>query len=143
MALAPTPGLEVDYHRILSSARCKGLLARLASVPARHSTRIGAALRHATAIMKSEAGNHRAILLVTDGEPADVDVFDPLYLIEDARVAVHQARQAGVRVFCIAVDSNADHYVRRIFGWRDYCITENASALPAHLQRAYGRLISN
>jgi nitric oxide reductase NorD protein len=136
---------EVDYHRILEfGSPLQGLArARLASVPARHSTRIGAALRHATAIMKSEAGNHRAILLVTDGEPADIDVFDPLYLIEDARVAVHQARQAGVRVFCIAVDSNADHYVRRIFGWRDYCITENASALPAHLQRAYGRLISN
>jgi nitric oxide reductase activation protein len=114
---------------------------RLASVPGRHSTRIGAAIRHASGLMQDEAGNHRAILLVTDGAPADVDVFDPEYLIEDARVAVLQARIAGVRVFCMAVDAHADHYVRRIFGWRDYCIAENASSLPMHLQRAYTRLV--
>jgi hypothetical protein len=134
---------QVDYHRMLEfgmllqgSAR-----SRLASVPGRLSSRIGAAIRHASGLMQDEAGNHRAILLVTDGAPADVDVFDPEYLIEDARVAVLQARIAGVRVFCIAVDAHADHYVRRIFGWRDYCIDENASSLPMHLQRAYTRLV--
>lgn len=135
---------EIDYHRVLEfgmplqgSAR-----SRLASVPGRHSTRIGAALRHASALLQDEAGNQRAILLVTDGAPADVDVFDPEYLIEDARVAVMQARLTGVRIFCIAVDANADRYVRRIFGWRDYCVAENASSLPSQLQRAYARLVS-
>jgi nitric oxide reductase NorD protein len=135
---------EVVYHRMLEfGAPLQGRArARLASVPARHSTRMGAALRHATALMQNEAGQHRAILLITDGAPSDVDVFDPLYLIEDARVAVSQARQAGVRTFCIAVDPGADYYVRRIFGWRDYCIAENPHGLSMQLQRAYARLVA-
>lgn len=134
---------QVDYHRMLEfGVPLQGAArSRLASVPGRHSTRIGAALRHASALLQDEGDNRRAILLVTDGAPADVDVFDSEYLTEDARVAVMQARVAGVRVFCIAVDAQADHYVRRIFGWRDYCIAENASSLPTQLQRAYARLV--
>lgn len=135
---------EVSYYRLLEfGAGLQGAArARLASVPGRHSTRIGAALRHATTHLQTEANHHRAILLITDGAPSDVDVFEPDYLIEDARAAVLQARQAGVRTFCIAVDKGAAGYVRRIFGWRDHCIAENAQGLPVQLQKAYARLVA-
>lgn len=135
---------EISYFRLLEfGARLQGQArARLASVPGRHSTRIGAALRHATTHLQTEQNHHRAILLITDGAPSDVDVFEPDYLIEDARAAVLQARQAGVRTFCIAVDQGAAGYVRRIFGWRDHCIAENAQGLPVQLQKAYARLVA-
>jgi nitric oxide reductase NorD protein len=135
---------EVSYYRLLEfGAALQGdARARLASVPGRHSTRIGAALRHATAHLQAEAGHHRAILLITDGAPSDVDVFEPDYLIEDARAAVLQAKQAGVRTFCIAVDPGAAAYVRRIFGWRDHCIADDAQGLPVQLQKAYARLVA-
>jgi nitric oxide reductase NorD protein len=135
---------EISYYRLLEfGAGLQGnARARLASVPGRHSTRIGAALRHATTHLQTEANHHRAILLITDGAPSDVDVFEPDYLIEDARAAVLQARQAGVRTFCIAVDKGAAGYVRRIFGWRDHCIAENAQGLPVQLQKAYARLVA-
>jgi len=91
----------VDYTGCLSSSATArhspippGLGNRGATQP-----RIGAALRHASALLQDEGDNRRAILLVTDGAPADVDVFDPEYLTEDARVAVMQARVAGVRGF--------------------------------------------
>lgn len=135
---------EVSYYRLLEfGASLQGSArARLASVPGRHSTRIGAALRHATTHLQAETNHHRAILLITDGAPSDVDVFEPDYLIEDARAAVLQARQAGVRTFCIAVDKGAASYVRRIFGWRDHCTAENPQGLPVQLQKAYARLVA-
>src|SRR6218665_280098 len=88
--------------------------------PPPYSTRIGAALRHASVHLRTEPAGQRALLLVTDGAPSDIDVHAPQYLIEDARMAVAEARAAGVRTGCIAVDSAADACMRRIFGWHNY-----------------------
>ena len=67
----------------------------LSTAPGRHSTRMGAALRHATAHLAHEASDLKAILLLTDGAPSDIDVHEPRYLVEDARHAVLAARAAG------------------------------------------------
>ena len=136
---------EVYYYRLLEfgalpTAASRGMIA---SVQARYSTRMGAALRHATVQLQQETSSQRAILLVTDGAPSDIDVHEPNYLTEDARAAVLEARRTGVRAYCIAVDAAADNYVRHIFGWRNYCIAEDPSSLPTQLQRVYARLAAN
>lgn len=133
---------EVSYYRLLDWDEPLDDFARerLASVPARHSTRLGAALRQATSHLMTQPGRHRGLLVVTDGAPADVDVFDADYLVEDARMAVQQANRLGIRTFCLAVDPAADRYVRRIFGWRDHGIAVDACHLPVQLQRAFVRL---
>lgn len=117
--------------------------AQIFAIQARYSTRIGAAIRHATSQLCHEPIGQRAILIVTDGAPSDIDVHDPLYLIEDARAAVLDARLAGVSSYCIAVHSDGDAYARRIFGWGNYCVAEDPANLPAQLHRAYARLASN
>jgi hypothetical protein len=133
---------EVYYYRLLEPGLPLDEPARtmIGALRGRYSTRMGAALRHATSLMRAEPPGQRAVLLVTDGAPADIDVHDPRYLIEDARQAVAEAREAGVRAACIAVDGAADAYVRRIFGWRDYCIADDARSLPARLARMSARL---
>lgn len=133
---------EVYYYRLLESGRPLDVPARamIGAVRGRYSTRMGAALRHAAALMREEPPGQRAVLLVTDGAPSDIDVHDPRYLIEDARQAVAEAHEAGVRAACIAVDGAADAYVRRIFGWRNYCIADDARSLPARLARMSARL---
>ena len=133
---------EVYYYRLLEFGRPLEAPSRavIGAVRGRYSTRIGAALRHAASHLRTEPSGQRAILLVTDGAPSDIDVHDPKYLIEDARMAVAEAREAGVRTACIAVDSKADAYVRRIFGWRNYCIADDARSLPARLARMSARL---
>lgn len=133
---------EVYYYRLLEFGKPLAAPSRamIAAVHGRYSTRMGAALRHAAAHLRAEPAAQRAILLVTDGAPADIDVHDPHYLIEDARMAVAEARKAGVRTACIAVDGAADAYVRRIFGWRNYCIAEDARSLPTRLARMSARL---
>ena len=82
------------------------------------------------------------MLLVTDGAPSDIDVHDVSHLVEDARATVTQARREGVRCFCLAVDGQADAYVRRIFGPRNYDILNNAASLPSRLARAFGRILA-
>ena len=133
---------EVYSYRLLESAMPLDAPARPMSgaLHGRYSTRMGAALRHATSLMRAEPPGQRAVLLVTDGAPSDIDVHDARYLIEDARQAVAEARDAGVRAACVAVDGAADAYVRRIFGWRDYCIADDARSLPARLARMSARL---
>ncbi|RQO60147.1 hypothetical protein DBV14_06795 [Variovorax sp. KBW07] len=133
---------EVYYYRLLEFGRPLEAPSRamIGAVRGRYSTRMGAALRHAAAHLRAEPAGQRAILLVTDGAPSDIDVHDAQYLIEDARMAVAEAREAGVRTACIAVDGAADAYVRRIFGWRNYCIADDARSLPVRLARMSARL---
>ncbi len=132
----------VHYVRLLDFGAALDATATeliLATRPA-WSTRIGAALRHATHCLADEPGEQHAIVLVTDGAPSDVDVFDARYLTEDARAAVLAAQRQGVQTFCLAVDPEADAYVRRIFGWRNYRIVETAAQLPRQLTELYARL---
>lgn len=133
---------EVYYYRLLEFGQPLAAPSRalIGAVRGRYSTRMGAALRHAASHLRAEPEGRRAILLVTDGAPCDIDVHDPHYLIEDARMAVAEAREAGVRSACVAVDGAADAYVRRIFGWRNYCIADDARSLPARLVRMSARL---
>jgi hypothetical protein len=133
---------EVNYYHLLEfgAPLDEAALALIQSASGRYSTRMGAALRRATACLSDEPFDHRAIVLVTDGAPADIDVFKSGYLIEDARSAVHEARLAGVKTFCIALDQQADPYVRRIFGWNNYRIVDDPITLPTQLSHLYGRL---
>ena len=136
---------EVHYHRLLDFGAPLEPVARamVGAAPGRYSTRIGAALRHAVERVREEPSDRRAILLVTDGAPSDVDVPDPRDLIEDARMSVLEARRAGVHCHGLAVDPQADDYVRRIFGTRDHSIIANPHSLSKQLQRVCIRLSAN
>jgi hypothetical protein len=65
--------------------------ARLAGMSGALSTRMGAAIRHASAALQAQRSSKKLLLVITDGEPADVDVRDPQYLRHDARKAVEAA----------------------------------------------------
>ncbi|MDO8767259.1 MAG: VWA domain-containing protein [Burkholderiaceae bacterium] len=136
---------EVNYYRLLEfgAPLDADAAAMIRSVPGRYSTRMGAALRHAVACLAHEPFDHRAIVLVTDGAPSDIDVFKTGYLIEDARAAVHEGRRAGVQSFCVALDPQADPYVRRIFGWNNYRIVDEPNRLPTQLSTLYNRLAAS
>ena len=60
------------------------------------STRMGAALRHAASFLFKQPEQKKLILLVTDGEPADIDVRDPQYLRHDTKKAVEELATRGV-----------------------------------------------
>jgi nitric oxide reductase NorD protein len=103
-------------------------------------TRLGGALRHATAALAREPARARLLLLLSDGKPQDEDGYEGDYGVEDARQAVAEARLAGVRVFAVTVDREGPHYLARVFGPHGYTVIQDATALPERLPGIYRRL---
>jgi hypothetical protein len=110
--------------------------ARLAAMQAGWSTRMGAAMRHAAHYLSAQKADKKLMLILTDGEPADVDVHDERLLIEDARRAVKELDQKGIFTFCINLDPKADEYVSDIFGHR-YTVVDNIQRLPEKLPQLF------
>ena len=107
------------------------------------STRMGAALRHASAMLGERSADYKVILMLTDGQPSDVDVLEDDYLIADASHAVLSASARGIQTFCLTLDRRADAYVQKIFGVRNYLIADDANAFAGYTGKAIIKLISN
>ncbi len=113
---------------------------RLAGIQGGLSTRMGAALRHAGRHLLQQPQRKKLILLVTDGEPADIDERDPQYLRWDTRKAVEELWGRGVLTYCLTLDADADHYVKRIFGTNHYTIVDHVERLPEKLPNLFASL---
>ena len=111
--------------------------ARLAGMEGKLSTRMGAAIRHATSALKMQRSSKKLLLVITDGEPADVDVRDPQCLRHDTKKAVEEAGRNGIMTYCMSLDPRADQYVRRIFGERNYLVVDKVERLPEKLPVLY------
>ncbi len=113
---------------------------RLAGMSGQLSTRMGAAIRHAGHYLKLQKSAKKLLLVITDGEPADVDVRDPQYLRYDTKKAVEEMARSGVTTFCMSLDPRADQYVSRIFGARNYMVVDHVERLPEKLPILYAGL---
>jgi nitric oxide reductase NorD protein len=106
---------------------------RIAGLEHDRYTRLGAAVRHASASLSRERAVHRLLLILSDGKPNDVDEYEGRYGVEDARQAVAEARLQGLLPFCLTVDREAPIYLSRIFGPGAYAVLRGAERLPAVL----------
>jgi nitric oxide reductase NorD protein len=133
---------DVRYYRIKDFERTydDGAKRLLAGLTGRFSTRIGAALRHAGSEHAGRRSYRRLLLVITDGEPSDLDVADRKYLVEDARRAVHGLAHAGIDVFCVGLDAGGDKYLTRIFDRRNVLRIDRIEKLPERLSMLYLRL---
>jgi len=113
---------------------------RLAGMRGGLSTRMGAALRHAGQHLLKQPERRKLILLVTDGEPADIDERDPQHLRHDTKKAVEELYGKGILSYCLTLDPNADDYVKRIFGSNNYTIIDNVDRLPEKLPTLFASL---
>ena len=109
---------------------------RLAAMEAAYSTRMGAAMRHAAHYLENQKADKKLMLILTDGEPADVDAKDGRLLIEDARQAVKELDTKGIYTYCINLDPKADEYVSDIFG-KQYTVIDNIQRLPERLPELF------
>ncbi len=105
---------------------------RIAGLEPDGYTRVGAAIRHATAGLARQAVRHRMLILLSDGRPNDMDQYEGRYGVEDTCMAVAEARFQSVHVFCLTVDREAPRYATRIFG-RDFAVLSRADRLPGVL----------
>jgi nitric oxide reductase NorD protein len=133
---------EVRYYRIkdFDQPYADGAKSRLGGLRGGYSTRIGAAIRQAGRELGERLTHRRLLLIVTDGEPSDVDVSDRAYLAEDARRAVQDLNHRGIDVFCVGLDSGGETYLSRIFGRRNVLLIHRVAELPEKLPMLYFRL---
>ena len=133
---------DVHYYRLKDFDTAWGTLAkrRLAGVVGKFSTRMGAALRHAGRDLAACHSYRKLLLLVSDGEPSDVDIADRRYLVEDARRAVLSLQHQGIDLFCVGLDAGGDSYLTRIFGRSNVIQLDRIERLPEKLPLLYFRL---
>lgn len=132
---------EVRYQHIkgYSEGYNDEVKARIAGLEASFSTRMGAAMRHAAHYLEAQKAEKKLMLVLTDGEPADIDSKDPQTLIQDTHKAVEELQGQGIYSYCITLDPNADEYVSDIFG-NQYTVIDHVDKLPEQLPQVFMKL---
>jgi nitric oxide reductase NorD protein len=115
---------------------------RIASLKPGFYTRLGAAIRHASAGLSAEARRRRLLLVITDGKPNDLDHYEGRHGIEDSHMAVREARMAGHAVFGITVDRDGKAWFPRIFGQGAFALVPHAEKLTQVLPAIYRQLVA-
>ena len=135
---------NVRYHHIkgFSEHWDDGVKARLAALEPGFSTRMGAAVRHASHYLEGQKADKKLLLILTDGEPADIDVSDDKLLIEDTHKAVDELSSNGIYTHCISLDKKADDYIEDIFGPGGYSVIDHIEKLPEKLPMLFTSLTS-
>lgn len=133
---------QVEYYRLQDFAESydEQIKMRLAGMTGKLSTRLGAAIRHAGHYLARQSGTHKILLVVSDGEPADIDVADANYLVHDAAHAVKHLRSMGMDCFGLNLDANTAPQAAQIFGKKGYRMLDHISRLPEILPTIYLRL---
>lgn len=133
---------DVDYFRFkdFDQPYDDASKARIAGMAGDRSTRMGAAVRHATHHLNGYKSGKKLLMTITDGAPADIDMPDRHYLRYDLKHAVIEAQQCGIHTYCIGLDPKADEYVSRIFGARNYMVVDHVKSLPEKMLLVYAAL---
>jgi nitric oxide reductase NorD protein len=114
---------------------------RIAGLTAMDNTRLGAAVRHATAVLNAQPAQQRLLLIVSDGKPNDVYGYQGEYAVEDSRRALADARASGVHAFCLTVDREETEYLPHLFGAAGYRILRAPEQLPSALLQVVEQLL--
>lgn len=113
---------------------------RIGGITYQNNTRLGAAIRHATAKLEKQEARTRLLIVLSDGRPYDHDYGDARYAREDTREALRQAKTAGITPFCITIDRESESELRDLYGEVGYTIIDDVLTLPERLPGIYRRL---
>jgi nitric oxide reductase NorD protein len=115
-------------------------MARLAGLRSGLSTRLGPALRHAGHVIRKQNSGRKLVIVLTDGEPSDIDVSDPLDLVEDARRAAIGLHGAGIDAYGVVLGRPGIQAASRSFGRGNTMMVHRIEDLPGRLSELYFRL---
>ena len=118
------------------------VMRRIGGITYQNNTRLGAAIRHATAKLEKQDARTRLLIVLSDGRPYDHDYGDARYAREDTREALRQAKTAGITPFCITIDRESESELRDLYGEVGYTIIDDVLTLPERLPGIYRRLTS-
>ncbi|MEK8049255.1 VWA domain-containing protein [Ideonella sp. DXS22W] len=114
---------------------------RVGAIQPGYYTRMGAAIRLATQRLQARPERQRLLLLLTDGKPNDLDVYEGRYGLEDTRHAVQAAQAAGLTPFAVTIDAEAHDYLPRLFGQRGWALVRRPADLVGRLAQLHAQLV--
>jgi nitric oxide reductase NorD protein len=92
---------------------------RIAGIEARDYTRMGVAVRHLSGLLVRQNTRHKLLVTLSDGRPDDYgDEYRGRYGIEDTRRALLEAREKGIRSYCVTIDRHGADYLPQLYGRR-------------------------
>lgn len=93
------------------------VMRRLGSLTAGAYSRLGAAIRHGSAVMREKAGTSRRLLVVLSDGLAYDHGYERLYGAADVRKALGEARREGIGCLCLTIGAATDSgELARVFG---------------------------
>ncbi|MBC7184637.1 MAG: VWA domain-containing protein, partial [Marinobacter sp.] len=110
---------------------------RIQALEPGYYTRMGTAIRQATRLLQARHEHQKILLLLTDGKPNDLDLYEGRYGVEDTRMAVQEAHKAGLTPFCVTIDDEASEYLPYVFGSNNYVVIRDPTQLPLQLPKLY------
>lgn len=104
-------------------------------------TRMGPAVRHATAKLAVQPARTRMLLVISDGYPQDVDYgrdrHDRDYGMYDTARALTDAAALGIQTFCLTIDPSGHDYLSEMCPEERYAVLDDVEALPEELAQLY------
>ena len=114
---------------------------RIVAIKPGFYTRMGAAIRQSTEILKQQKSQQHLLLIVSDGKPNDIDHYEGRYGIEDTRQAILEAKRQGLQPFCVTIDDKGNDYLPYLFGNQGFALVNDISRLPTLLPKLYLNLV--
>jgi len=113
---------------------------RIGGITYQNNTRLGAAIRHASARLSQQEARTKLLIVLSDGRPYDHDYGDARYAREDTREALWQAKRQGITPFCITIDRDSEAELKDLYGDVGYTIIDDVLSLPERMPGIYRRL---
>jgi len=131
----------VDYIRIKDFDESVGpeIFENINAMVARRSTRMGAAIRHATRQLEKIPARVRLLIAIGDGFPNDVG-YKQAYAIADTRKAIQEAVSKSIVFKAISVNIAGDPKLEELYGNLNHNVITDVTELPDKLLRIYGAM---
>jgi nitric oxide reductase NorD protein len=136
-----TGRLGVDYFRIkdFDETLDGRIRNRINAMAPQRSTRMGAAIRHATSRIEDVAAGVKLLIIIGDGFPNDVD-YKKDYALEDTRKAIAEARAKNIHAHGLTVNIAGDPKLDDLYGNVHHNVISDVRELPDKLPRIYSTL---
>jgi nitric oxide reductase activation protein len=136
-----TGRLGVDYYRIkdFGEPLDDPVKRRINAMAPQRSTRMGAAIRHATRELQKAEALTRLLILLGDGFPNDLD-YKREYAIEDTRKATSEAMARNISFRAVTVNIAGDPRLDDLYGNVHHNVISDVRQLPDKLLRIYSAL---
>ena len=117
---------------------------RIDKISPLHATRMGPAIRHATAKLEQQSASTKILFLLSDGRPQDRGYSrkgaEKEYAVQDTHMALLEAKQKNITPFCLTVDKAGHDYLQAMCGDMSYEVLDEIALLPARLPMLYRAL---